>query len=88
MAEGAEEAGGVGLVDHDGLAEEAGVGSAGCIDVGLAHCVRGRPGDAGREESGYVELLPDCKVIEDDDGYFGVEFHGGGFRGWALWDGN
>ena len=86
LAEGAEEAGGVGLVNHDGLAEEAGMGSAGGIDVGFAHCVRGRVRYAGCEEGRYVELLPDGEVVEDDDGYFGVEFHGGGgFKGWSLW---
>ncbi|MEA3092441.1 MAG: hypothetical protein QOJ04_3783, partial [Caballeronia sp.] len=27
--------------------------------------------------------------VEDDDGYFGIEFHGGeDFMGWSLWDGN
>ena len=78
LTEGAEEAGGVGLVNHDGLAEETGVGSTGGIDVGLAHRVRGRVRYARREERCYVEFLPDSEVIEDDDGYFGVEFHGVG----------
>jgi hypothetical protein len=33
--------------------------------------------------------LPDGEIVEDDDGYFGVEFHGGeDFMGWSLWDGN
>ena len=87
LAEGAEEARGVGLVNHDGLAEETGVGSVGGVDVGFAHRVRGCVRDAGCEERGYVEFLPDGQVVEDDDRYFGVEFHGGAFEGWSLCNG-
>ena len=79
---------GVSAPDGKPIGMAMGVGSAGGIDVRLAHCVRGCAGYAGCEESGYVELLPDGKVVEDDDGYFGVEFHGrGGFKGRSLWDG-
>ena len=51
------------------------MGPPGRILIRLADRLGGGGGDAGGEEGGDVQLLPDGEVGQDEDGDLGVEGH-------------
>src|SRR5258708_15959929 len=63
--------------DEDRLADKRPVSAAGGIDIALAGELRIYSDEPAREETGDVELLPDCQLVADDNGDLGVGAHGG-----------